>query len=424
MRRIVLTDTMLRALKPGDSDLWDGRVIGLSLRVSPKGLKTWTFRYRPKGAASQPRVALGHYPEVSLATARKRAETFRVEVAGGADPQGERKTAREADRRALTFDELADQYIERYARPHKKSWAFDVLYLRVHVRPLWEARKAKAITRADAAALLDALAVTSAVTANRVHSCLSKLFNWAVESGLADANPVAGLKKRQREIPKDRTLSPDEIRCLWNAIGTGNVGNSIKLILLTGLRPGEAVGIGIEELHDLDLPGRARIEISASRMKAGRPHIVPLAPMALAIIRGQLDRAGGQIHVFASAIVARGGIARHSLSQSLKKTIQALGPGAEGKDPVARLKASPATPHDCRRTVASGLAALGVPREDRLAILSHKIGDVHAVHYDKHDRFREKLAALGLWEKHLAAIVAPDAAPNVIDLGRRSRAAE
>jgi integrase len=416
MRRVVLTDTVLRALKPGDPDLWDARVIGLSVRVSPKGLKTWTLRYRPKGASAQPRVALGHYPEISLATARKRAEMFRVDVAGGADPQGERKAAREADKQALTFDDLASQYIERYSKPHKKSWQFDELYLRVHVRPVWESRKSKTITRADAAALLDALASSSAVTANRVHSCLSKLFNWAIESGLAEINPIVGLKKRGREIPKERTLAPDEIRCLWNASGSGNIANAIRLILLTALRPGEAAGIAVEELHDLSMPGRARIEIPAIRMKGGKQHVVPLAPIALAIIREQLSRAvGGQTHVFASTIVARGAVARHSLSQLLKRTIQELRQGDGDKDTIARLKGRPPTPHDLRRTAASGLAALGVPREDRLAILAHKISDVHAIHYDRHDRFREKLAALRLWEKHLAGIVeSPEAALGTI----------
>jgi hypothetical protein len=113
----MLTDTMLRNIKPGAklAEFWDTRVPGLCLRVSPGGTRTWAFRYRPKGAASQKRVSLGRYPETTLAAARKLAEGLRADVAGGADPQGEREAARTADRKALTFDNLAGQYIERYA---------------------------------------------------------------------------------------------------------------------------------------------------------------------------------------------------------------------------------------------------------------------------------------------------------------------
>jgi integrase len=406
----MLTDTMLRNIKPGDklAEFWDSRVPGLCLRISPGGTKSWTLRYRPKGAASQRRASLGRYPETSLAAARKLAEGLRADVAAGADPQGERKAAQEEDRAALTFDELAAEYIERYARRHKKSWQFDDLYLRVHVRPVLGARKAKTVTRADCAALLDTLARSSPVTANRVHSCLSKLFNWAIETGLVGVNPIAGLKKRGREVPKDRILSPEEIRLLWFAFGEGSVGGALRIILLTGLRPGEAAGITFAELNDLDLPDRSRIEISAMRMKGGKGHIVPLAPLTLAIMRGSLDRAhDGQTHAFPSTIERRGSIARHSLSHWMKRAICRLDPDGADKDTIDRLKAAPPSPHDLRRTVASGLAALGVPREDRLAILSHTIGDVHGRVYDRHDRLDEKRRALALWERRITEIVEP-----------------
>ena len=158
------------------------------------------------------------------------------------------------------------------------------------------------------------------------------------------------------------------------------------------MRPGEVAGAAIAELADID--NAARLEMPAVRMKGGRAHVVPLAAMALGIVRAQLDRAvEGQAHIFPSAFADRGPIARHSLSQALKRII--------GELPVSRaterLKSDPRTPHDFRRTLATGLAALGVLREDRLAVLAHAQGDVHGVHYDKHDRFNEKRAALEKW---------------------------
>jgi integrase len=423
MPTILLTDAMLRNLAPGEKlvEYWDVRVQGLCLRVPPSGFHSWSFRYRPKGAASRPRVPLGRYPKIGLALARSRAEALRVEVAGGGDPQEARTARREEDRKALSFNDLADQYIERYAKIHKKSWRNDELYLRVHVRLAWGGRKAKTIKRADAAALLDGIAKSSPVSANRVQATLSKLFNWSVESGLLDINPVARMKKRAREVAKDRTLAPDEIRVLWRVFKEerGSVVAALRFLLLTGLRPGETAGAAIAELHDIDDGARARLEIPSTRMKGGKSHILPLAPIALAIVRGQLEQVRfGQSYIFPSAFAARGPTARNSLSQALRRIIAGLRPSGGDEDAVTRLKANPPTPHDFRRTVASGLSALGVGREDRLAVLAHSIGDVHAVHYDKHDRFREKLAALALWEKHLAVIVEPQAAApgNVVDI--------
>ena len=412
----MLTDALLRAAAPSEklTELWDLKTPGLCLRVSPTGIRTWTFRYRPKDSTSFKRLSLGRYPEVGLALARTRAQEKRVEVAGGADPQGERRSKREAS--VLTFNALADAYLERYARPHKKSWANDALYLRAHVRAAWGERPANRISRADAAVLLDTIAKSAPTSANRTQSILSRVFNWAIESGLLEVNPLARMPKRAAEaVAKDRILAPDEIRVLWHALdGDGPVAAALRFLLLTGLRPGEVAGAAIAELVDADNRARARLEIPAARMKGGKAHVVPLAPMALAIMRRQVDRAiDGQTHLFASGFADRGPIARHTLSQALRRIIVGL-PDAKA------IQAPYPTPHDFRRTTATGLAALGVPREDRLAVLAHAQDDVHGIHYDKHDRLAEKRVALEKWEAHVADIVGPNEAPsNVVKIGAR-----
>jgi integrase len=420
MPAIMLTDALLRSTAPGEKlvELWDARTSGLCVRISPGGVRTWTFRYRPKDSASFKRLALGRYPEVGLALARARAQEKRVEVAGGADPQAARKSKRAAS--ALTFDSLADDYLERYAKPHKRSWANDALYLRAHVRPVWGPRPANKFGRADAAVLLDNIAKAAPTSANRTQSILSRVFNWAIESGLLEVNPLARMPKRAKETAaKDRVLAPDEIRVLWSALdGDGSVAAALRFVMLTGLRPGEVAGAAIAELADVDNAARARLEIPAARMKAGRAHVVPLAPMALAIVRAQLERAvDGQAHLFPSAFADRGPVARHSLSQGLRRIIEALPDRTVVKRPYP-------TPHDFRRTVATGLAALGVAREDRLAVLAHAQDDVHGIHYDKHDRFAEKRRALEAWEARLAEIIglAPGkTADNVVKLGGARR---
>jgi integrase len=413
MASTVLTDALLKTVQPTDklAELWDAKVSGLCLRITPRGVKTWCFRYRPADSISFKRLRLGHYPETGLAKARSLAEQHRVGVGAGGDPQGERREKKEADRKALTFGELADRYVEKYAKAHKTSWQNDQLYLRAHVLPKWRNRKAAKITRGDAAELLDEIATTAPTSANRTQSILSKLFNWAIESEIVPANPVAGMKKRAKETAKERTLSPDEIRILWQAIAAGKVSTDIaaalRLLLLTGQRPGEIAGLQIGELADVKDNSKARAEIPAARMKAKKPTIVPLAPMALGIVRSQLASVTEkQQHVFPSRFDDRGPIARHSLSQGLARIIEGLKATDESDAPhIDRLKADPPTPHDFRRTLATGLGALGIPYEDRRAVLAHLPGDVHGVHYDKYDRLAEKRRALEAWEGHLAIII-------------------
>ena len=152
-----------------------------------------------------------------------------------------------------------------------------------------------------------------------------------------------------------------------------------------------------DELVGLGDPREARWELPAARMKARRPHVVPLPPLACSLIEAEIARQtadkAGDGFVFASRFVERQRLARHSLSQALRRVIDRL----EAKDPgeeeaVRSLKAEPPTPHDLRRTLASGLSRLGVVREDRQAVLAHVHDDVHAV-YDRHERDREYPAA-------------------------------
>jgi integrase len=307
---------------------------------------------------------------------------------------------------------LAERYIEEHAKPNKVSWQNDQGYLR-RPREAWGKRAAASITRRDAIVLLDAIKKTAPVSANRTQTVLVTLFNHAVEEGILEANPIAGLKKRSKEHAKDRVLSDPELRVVWQALdrtaGVGlDVAEALKFLLLTGQRPGEVAGIVRAELHELRRPVEARWEIPAERMKARRLHVVPLAPAALRIIQAAIERReldGDGLRVFASRFVSRDSLARHSLSQGLKRLIAGLEPEGGDAEAIASLQTEPPTPHDFRRTVGTGLARLKVPREDRKAVLAHVEDDVHGRHYDRYERLAEKRAALEAWDRHVIAVV-------------------
>jgi integrase len=426
-----LTDAYVKAIKPpphGRAEYWDSVTPGLCLRVTATGAATWSFRYRPRdGGKAYERVTFGAAAHLTLADARDRAARTRGQVVDGENPQQTRREKREAAKTALNFDGLVDRYLDEYAKPRKASWRDDE-YRLVRARQALGDKEAATLTRRHVIDLLDDVKRTAPVQANRIQTTLHGVFNWGVEEELLAANPIAGLKKRAKEAAKERVLSAAEIRVLWAALDeasgesltTIDVTDALKVLFLTGQRPGEVTGALQRELVNLDSDRDARWELPAERMKKRRAHVVPLAPMARAIFTGSVARRRGEaarVGVFASRYAGRDTLARNSLSAAMKRIIPRLNDGSE-RDAVESLKANPPTPHDFRRTCASGMAALAIPREDRLAVLGHLATDVHGLVYDKYDRLREKRIALEAWERHVAQVLGTAVADNVVSFGR------
>jgi integrase len=417
MSKISLTTAYVKALQPpvsGRVEIWDEKLPGLCIRLSATGKGAWTYRYRPREGAGYQRLTLGPLDALTLAEARDRAARTRLRVLDGADPQGERRLRRR-EARVLTFEALAKRYLEEYAKPRKSSWKNDEQNLK-RPRAAWGARPASSITRRDAIALLDDIKVEAPVSANRTQSILSGLFNWAIEDELVDANPLASLRKRAAEKPKERTLSDAELAMIFIALAppagiSNDAADALRVLMLTGQRPGEVAGMEQAELVDLDDPGMARWEIPAHRMKARRAHVSPLPPLSVKIIKEALARRRSESEsrfVFASRLSKRGSLGRATLSQGLRRSIALLVPSeGDGRQSatIALLQSERPTPHDMRRTVATGLARLGIVREDRMAVLAHVAGDVHGSHYDRYERLREKRIALEAWERHVRSTI-------------------
>src|SRR5690606_13900540 len=135
--------------------------------------------------------------------------------------KGEDRASEKQDgRRAELFADLADLYIEKWAKPRKRSWKADDNLLRRKVLPKWRGRAIVDITRQDVRLLVESVAEARApVVANRVAALLSKVFAFALDRDLVAASPAVRIPRPGTEATRDRVFTEDEILALWGEFG-------------------------------------------------------------------------------------------------------------------------------------------------------------------------------------------------------------
>ena len=371
---------------------------------SRPALKSWAVRYRYDGRPKK--LTLDR--ALTLAAARKAATDALHELAQGRDPAAQKFEARasaekdRAARAADTVDHWAKRFIEQHARKHtRRNTARQAEHVFHNiVLPKWSGRSIHDIQRKDVRELIESVAEARPIMANRSLGHLSKFFNWLCERDVIVASPCAGVKPPAKERARDRVLDDDEIERLWHACDAvgGRVGACVKLLLLTGQRLGEVGGMRRSEIT-ADL-----WSLPPERTKNARRHDVPLSTQALAIIDAMPIVAGQEDFVFTSSHTRR------------------LGHLSHGKAAIdARMK--PVTPwvvHDLRRTVASGMARLGIKLPVIEKILNHASGSFAGIVgvYQRHDFAAEKRDALQHWADHVDLIVSGKPARKVVALRR------
>jgi integrase len=387
--RKLLTQLAIEKAKPRPEryDLPDGPggVPGLALRVTPDGVRTFALRYRLAG--QQRRLTIGRYPAMGLGEARTAARAGLEMAMRGEDPAATKAEAKR-EREANTVAAVVALYVDRNLKRNTRRWQDAEAMLRRDVVSVWAARPLASITRRDVIALVDAIADRgSPVTANRVLSKIKALFAWAMARDLVQVSPAALVAPPTKETPRERTIDEAELRAIWPALEAmgypfGTLG---RLLLLTGQRRGEVAGMAWSEI---DLIG-ATWRISPERSKTRAAHILPLPEAACAILAA-LPRIVGCDLVLPS----RSGSDRpiSGFSKGLRTAQRRSG-------------TSGWTWHDCRRTVRTGMARLGVLPHIGERVLNHAVGSDVARIYDLHRYQGEMRAALTLWSAELHRIV-------------------
>ncbi len=424
-----LTDRSVKALKPKAEryEVWEDGRTGLGVRVSPAGRNSWVYMYRFQGRPR--RMTLGTYPALSLANARVKHAQAKETLEKGEDPGALHVEKRRAGRQAETVADLAEEYLEKWARPRTRSAAEDERILNKDVLPAWGKRKARDIRRRDVILLLDGIVERGApIAANRTLAIVRKMFNFAIRRDILDATPVAMVDAPAKENQRDRVLSANEIRTLWNGLEDAAMTSAIKLVLklqlVTAQRKGEIIGA---RLSEFDLDEEKAWVIPGARVKNKVTHKVPLSPLALALIREAQALAKEQTSpntptgepewLFPSPR-DNGPVKPDAVNQALYRVCMP----PEDRPKAVRLAKKPAisisnvVPHDLRRTAASGMTALGINRLVVAKVLNHTERSVTAI-YDRHGYDKEKRHALEAWASHLEELLSgKPKADNVVTL--------
>jgi integrase len=381
MKRKLTSKTVehLKALGPKRLDVWDTALQGFGVRISPTGRKAWFVMVRPHGRPK--RVTIGTYPAISLADARDAAgKIIRDAQLGLFEKPPETATP--------TLGETIPLFVQLYAKPKNRGWKraerllgpFQALF---HV-PLNE------IKRSDVVRALDVLIASGKpYAANRALAAIKKLMSWALDRGMIEVNPIAGLKPPAKEHSRERILTERELCALLVAADAEGYpfGDLFNMLILTGQRRGEVTGMRWSEI-DFE---RRMWTIPSVRSKNAQAHDVPLSELALDILLS-VPRFVGSDYVFTTT-----------------GTTPISGFGRAKDRLEAAMGATDWRTHDLRRTAASGMARLGVAPHVVEKVLNHRSGIISGVAavYNRYGYETETREALERWSSHLQTLKEP-----------------
>ena len=397
MKRMKFTDRSIAALKHGPDRYWvweEGRTgLGIRVAAAPSKLKTWQLSYwfnkKPR------RMGLGAYPASGLKEARAKWRAAKALLDKGIDPKDAEDAERKIEEEAETVSQLAEIYIKEWLGTKRRGKESERM-LRRDVLPALGSRKAKDVTRGEIKSMLRRITERNApISSNRVLAVVRHMFNWAIdeEHGAVTSNPAAGIRG-QKEVARERVLSTTEIKSFWHNLDTAGISReaafALRLILTTAQRPGEVVAA---EWGEIDTTDNVWI-IPSAKTKNEKEHRVPLSPLTLQLLQEIGTTNGDPNWVFPSPHTKGRHLSEEALSYGMRRNLQ-------------HFVLENVTPHDLRRTAASYMTSMKIPRLVVDKILNHADASVGAI-YDRHAYWQEKLEAATRWSDRLAVILSED----------------
>ncbi|MDW3056615.1 tyrosine-type recombinase/integrase [Vibrio sp. 1978] len=426
----MLTVSAIRGLKPKDKPYyeWDtnsqrGRG-KLGVQVTPKGSKTFVFRYFVEGKTKF--IRLGRFPELSLNDARGKQKEMGELLLQGIDPKEQlesqhkaQQLAKREEARKGSIKQLFEAYVSQMEKDGKRTHKAVLASLEKEVYPVIPpATKAKEVTTHDLMLVLAAMIKRDAKTqSNRVRSYLMAAFNYGLKHDNDPANfideakfglllnPVAAIpKQKDAERVGEHYLKMGEVIGLIDDLNNEyerfKMGDAIRnLILLClytgGQRPYE---LAASRWEAIDWQQKTLL-ITPDISKNKRPHLIPLTDSALVVLEKQRLNNDSEF-IFPHRFNASNHIRLDSLSQGI----------ARYREASPHIK--PFTPRDLRRTCKTLMGEIGISKSLRDRLQNHALNDVSSKHYDRYEYLPEKRIALESWEQKLN----PQHGSNVVSL--------
>ncbi|MFL9839834.1 integrase arm-type DNA-binding domain-containing protein [Sphingomonas sp. ST-64] len=325
---MALTDLELRALQPRDRIYKKTDERGLYIEVHPNGSKLWRFKYGFRG--KDKRLALGRYPEITLAEARERQEAFREKIRDGVDPITERKRQTLARSKAPnTFGEVAKEYLQKMnaqgraqTTTAKAGWLLEQLRS-LHDRPIADLKPV------DVLAVLKRIEAKGKLeTARRCRSFAGRVFRYGFATGRAESDPTSllrGALMTPKTKPHAAILDPKSFGELLRNIDSYSGHRVTKLAACVSAhamtRPGEMRKALWAEI-DLE---KSIWKIPASRSQMGRTHSVPLSQQVRAYFAELHELTGPDGFVFPALHTSRRPLSENTVNQAFRRMGYAAG---------------------------------------------------------------------------------------------------
>lgn len=380
---------------------------GFGLRITAAGGKAFILKYSVDGR--ERRKTIGPWPTWSLEAARVQAHDMLRGIAKGEDPLEEKRRRKSEP----TIADLADDWLEKHASGLKSESAIRG-YVLNDIVPAIGRLKVSDVRRRDVIEVIEAKAENTPRAAAQVLLYARRMLDYATDRDFIPANPLAGLKpssikvagKRDplKSVARQRILDDDEIRSFWTSAESCDLHRltalALKLVLVTGQRPGEIAG-----MHEGEISGRVWTIPADRRGKTETAHSVFLTDTALQIVtdaKAEIERLQHRRAVPAAGYIFEAvpgrPITNAALCRAVDRQHEAL--GAKVVSPWGRW-----TPHDLRRTMRTGLSACRIRPDIAELTIGHTKRGIVAV-YDQHGFDDERRAAMLAWEDRLLNIVA------------------
>lgn len=386
----MLTDTKLRNLKPGEKAYKLTDRDGLYITVLTTGTISFRYNYRINGR--QETLVLGRYGTggITLAEARELLSDAKKGLAAGKSPSRQKAREKQKIKEADSFGEWAELWLKDHQMAESTRDMRRSVFER-DLKGLFGRLKMTEITHEDLRSLCDKIVERGApATAVHAREVVHMVFRYAMERGHKYENPAELVRPTSiaRFQPKDRSLTPEEIRILYQyleRISTSpTIRLAVKVLLLTMLRKSELIEATWEEINFTD----AVWTIPAERMKRRNPHNVYLSRQVLDIFVALKTCAGGSRYVLPSRYDPDIHMSKATLNQVTTLAFKLA--QKEGK-PLSKFG-----PHDLRRTASTLLHEAGYNTDWIEKCLAHEQKGVRAV-YNKAEYSEQRRAMMQDW---------------------------